>query len=403
MSEPTENDTRPFVAPGDLPSSRKYLIFAVMAFGQFMALLDIQIVAASLNEVQAGLSAGPDEISWVQTGYLMAELVMIPFSGFLAQALSTRWLFALSAGLFTLSSALCGMATDINSMVAFRVVQGFVGGAMVPMVFATGFALFSGPQRAMIPAILGMVGVLAPTLGPTVGGWLTGAVGWRSIFYVNIAPGIAVTVLAILFIRVDRPKLSLLKTIDYSHLAAMAVFLAGLGLRCWRKARATTGSAVARRRKPHGSTVGFLLFMEPLVRSRRTRVCNSRPDPFRRPTFAMACLFNLVIGFRALFIDLPGAGVPRPGQRRLELAQDRHDGGGGRLRPGDVGGGGRQPFATGRPADRHHSRLDAVRRQPVDDVIRHAPMGIRRAAVAPGPARVCHHAVHRPQRPAPLA
>src|SRR6202050_3816181 len=158
--------------PASLPTARKFLIFGVLAFGQFMALLDIQIVAASLNDIQAGLSAGPDEISWIQTGYLMAELVMIPFSAFLAQALSTRWLFALSAGLFTIASALCGMAWDIQSMIAFRIVQGFVGGAMVPTVFATGFSLFSGPQRAMIPAILGMVSVLAPTLGPTVGGWL---------------------------------------------------------------------------------------------------------------------------------------------------------------------------------------------------------------------------------------
>src|SRR6201987_6098083 len=195
----------PPIDPHAFSDARKYLIFAVMAFGQFMALIDIQIVAASLNDVQAGLSAGPDEISWVQTGYLMSELVMIPFSAFLANALSTRWLFALSAGLFTVASALCGMATDINSMIAFRIIQGFVGGAMVPTVFATGFAMFSGPQRAMIPAILGIVSVLAPTLGPTVGGWLTDAVGWRSIFYVNIIPGIVVTILAVSVIRVDRP------------------------------------------------------------------------------------------------------------------------------------------------------------------------------------------------------
>src|ERR1700750_3475079 len=108
-----------------------------MAFGQFMALLDIQIVAASLNDVQAGLSAGPDEISWGQPGYLMAELVMIPFSAFLAQALSTRWLFALSAGLFTLASALCGAAWDIDSMIGFRIIQGFVGGAMITSVLPT--------------------------------------------------------------------------------------------------------------------------------------------------------------------------------------------------------------------------------------------------------------------------
>ena len=160
----------PLIDPATLPNARKFLIFGVMAFGQFMALLDIQIVAASLNDVQAGLSAGPDEISWVQTAYLMAELVMIPFSAFLGQAMSTRWLFALSAGLFTVSSVLCGLAWNIESMIAFRVLQGFTGGAMVPTVFAIGLTIFSGKQRAMIPAILGMVSVLAPTLGPTVGG-----------------------------------------------------------------------------------------------------------------------------------------------------------------------------------------------------------------------------------------
>jgi hypothetical protein len=112
------------IDPGALPDKIKYLIFGVMAFGQFMALIDIQIVAASLNDVQAGLSAGPDEISWMQTGYLIAELIMIPFAAFLAQALSTRYLFAMSAGLFTISSALCGMAWDIESMIAFRVHSG---------------------------------------------------------------------------------------------------------------------------------------------------------------------------------------------------------------------------------------------------------------------------------------
>src|SRR5690242_14922065 len=172
-------------SPADLPLAQRFLIFGIMAFGQFMALIDIQIVAASLNDVQAGLSAGPDEISWVQTAYLMAELVMVPLSAFLAQALSTRGLFALSAGLFTLSSALCGLAWDIHSMILFRAIQGFVGGAMIPTVFATGYAMFTGKDRALIPAILGVVSTLAPSLGPTVGGWITDALGWRWIFYVN--------------------------------------------------------------------------------------------------------------------------------------------------------------------------------------------------------------------------
>jgi DHA2 family multidrug resistance protein len=282
------------IDPGALPDKIKYLIFGVMAFGQFMALIDIQIVAASLNEVQAGLSAGPDEISWVQTGYLMAELVMIPFAAFLAQALSTRWLFAISAGLFTISSALCGMAWDIDSMIAFRVLQGFTGGAMVPTVFATGFAMFSGPQRAMIPAILGMVSVLAPTLGPTVGGWLTEAVGWRSIFYINIVPGALVTVLAISVIKVDRPNFKMLKTIDYSHLVAMAVFLGGLEFvleegprkQWFEDSHIAIAAWVA--------FIAFLLFIERSFRSGGPIV---KLTPFRNPTFAFACVFNLVIGF----------------------------------------------------------------------------------------------------------
>lgn len=282
------------IDPSALPTKVKFLIFAVMAFGQFMALIDIQIVAASLNDVQAGLSAGPDEISWVQTGYLMAELVMIPFAAFLGQALSTRWLFALSAGLFTISSALCGMAWDIDSMILFRVLQGFTGGAMVPTVFATGFAMFTGPQRAMIPAILGMVSVLAPTLGPTVGGWLTQAIGWRSIFYINIVPGALVTLLAINVIKVDRPNLAMLKKIDYSHLVAMAMFLGGLEYVLEEGPRKQwledTHIAIA----AWVAFVAFLLFVERSFRSGGPVV---KLTPFRKPTFAFACAFNLVIGF----------------------------------------------------------------------------------------------------------
>jgi MFS transporter, DHA2 family, multidrug resistance protein len=282
------------VAPQDLPTARKYLIFGVMAFGQFMALIDIQIVSASLNDVQAGLSAGPDEISWVQTGYLMAELVMIPLSAFLTQALSTRWVFAGSAGLFTLASALCGMAWDIHSMTLFRVIQGFVGGAMVPTVFATGFVMFSGPQRAMIPAILGMVSVLAPTLGPTVGGWLTDAVGWRSIFYINIIPGIAVTILAATLIRVDKADTSMLKRIDYSHLLAMAVFLGGLEYVLEEGSRHDWFGDPSIATAAWLSAVAFALFLERSLNSNGPIV---KLSPFRKPTFAFACLFNLVIGF----------------------------------------------------------------------------------------------------------
>lgn len=284
----------PLDTPSSLSTARKFVIFGVMAFGQFMAMLDIQIVAASLNDVRAGLSAAPDEVSWIQTAYLMAELVMIPFSAFLAQAMSTRWLFAASAALFTLSSFLCGLAWNIESMIAFRALQGFTGGAMIPTVFATGFTLFEGRQRALIPAILGMVSVLAPTLGPTVGGLITQAIDWRWIFFINIAPGIAVTAAVIMLVRIDRADTGMLGRIDWLHLASMAVFLAGLEyvLEEGPKEGWLSDSHIAI--GAWLSFVAFVLFMERSFFSKNPIVNLS---PFRKPRFAFACLFNIVIGF----------------------------------------------------------------------------------------------------------
>ena len=280
--------------PENWPLPRKFLIFGVLAFGQFMALLDIQVVAASLNQVQAGLAAGPDEISWVQTAYLMAELVMIPFSAFLAQALSTRWLFALSAALFTLSSVFCGLAWNIESMIFFRILQGFTGGAMVPTVFAVGFTLFTGKQRALIPAILGMVSVLAPTLGPTVGGFITEQINWRWTFFINVAPGIAVTILTVILVRVDRANFALFRRIDWVHLASMAIFLGGLEyvleegprLDWFGDSRIVIAAWL--------SFVSFVLFLERSVFSATPIV---KITAFRNPTFMFASVFNLVIGF----------------------------------------------------------------------------------------------------------
>jgi MFS transporter, DHA2 family, multidrug resistance protein len=280
--------------PAGLSESRKLLIFAIMAFGQFMALLDIQIVAASLNSIQAGLNAGPDEIAWVQTAYLMAEIVMIPLAAFLSQALSTRWLFTLSAGLFTVSSLLCGLAWDINSMIAFRAIQGFTGGAMVPLVFATGFAMFEGPKRAMIPAILGMVSTLAPTLGPSLGGLITEYADWRWLFFMNIVPGVAVTLLFPLLGKVDSANPGMLRRIDWLHVASLAVFLAGLqyvleeGPRHeWFNDEAVLAAAWI-------SVVGAVVFFERTFFSTMPVV---KLTPFRRPTFVMACVLNFVIGF----------------------------------------------------------------------------------------------------------
>ncbi len=120
---------------------RRVVAFIAMVFGMFMAILDIQIVSASLAEIQAGLSASADEIPWVQTSYLIAEVIMIPLSGFLSRAISTRYLFVISAAGFTLMSILCSTATSIQEMILWRALQGFIGGAMIPDGFC--FRLFN--------------------------------------------------------------------------------------------------------------------------------------------------------------------------------------------------------------------------------------------------------------------
>ncbi|WP_022712544.1 MFS transporter, partial [Pseudochrobactrum sp. AO18b] len=149
---------------------RKALAFLAMVFGMFMAILDIQIVSASLAEIQAGLGASSDEISWVQTSYLIAEVVMIPLSGFLGRLLSTRVLFTVSAAGFTAASVLCATATNIEQMIVYRAIQGFIGGGMIPSVFAAAFTIFPPSKRSIVSPIVGLVATLAPTVGPTIGG-----------------------------------------------------------------------------------------------------------------------------------------------------------------------------------------------------------------------------------------
>lgn len=115
-----------------MPTAKKIFAFASMCVGMFIALIDIQIVSASLRDIGGGLSAGDDETVWVQTSYLIAEIIIIPLSGWLARVMSTRWLFAASAAGFTLMSLLCGWAWNIQSMIAFRALQGLAGGSMIP-------------------------------------------------------------------------------------------------------------------------------------------------------------------------------------------------------------------------------------------------------------------------------
>ncbi|WP_027214617.1 DHA2 family efflux MFS transporter permease subunit [Burkholderia sp. WSM2232] len=211
--------------PADQPTRSKVFAFALMCIGFFMATLDIQIVASSLKDIGGGLSASQDELSWVQTSYLIAEILVIPMSGWLTRVFSTRWLFAFSALGFTVTSMLCGLAWDINSMILFRGLQGALGAAMIPTVFTTAFVLFPGKQRLIASTTIGALASLAPTVGPVIGGWITSQWSWHWLFYLNLAPGLAVALMVPKYVHIDKADLSLLKRGDYVGILLMSGFL----------------------------------------------------------------------------------------------------------------------------------------------------------------------------------
>jgi DHA2 family multidrug resistance protein len=202
--------------------------FIAMCFGMFMAFLDIQIVSASLLEIQAGLSASADEIPWVQTSYLVAEVIAIPLSGFLSRALGTRALFAMSAAGFTAASVMCGLSSSINEMIVWRALQGFIGGGMVPTVFAAAYVIFPGPRQKLVAPVVGLIATLAPTIGPTIGGYVTEALSWHWLFFINIVPGIVVTIATLVLVDFDKPDYALLDNFDWWGLISMAGFLGAL-------------------------------------------------------------------------------------------------------------------------------------------------------------------------------
>ena len=207
---------------------RRLVAFLIMVFGMFMAILDIQIVSASLADIQAGLSASSSEVAWVQTSYLIAEVIAIPMSGFLSRALGTRLLFALSASGFTLASVACGLTSTIDQMIFWRAIQGFVGAGMIPTVFASAYSVFPRSKFHIVGPIIGLVATLAPTIGPTVGGYITELMSWHWLFFINIVPGIAITIGVLALVDFDEPNFGLLEHFDWWGLLAMAGFLGSL-------------------------------------------------------------------------------------------------------------------------------------------------------------------------------
>ncbi|MBV9377702.1 MAG: DHA2 family efflux MFS transporter permease subunit [Alphaproteobacteria bacterium] len=201
-----------------------------MSIGMFMAILDIQIVASSLPEIQAGLGIALNQLSWVQTAYLIAEVVAIPLTGWLTRVLSTRGAFLVSICGFAVASLACAASNSFWSLIPARVLQGFCGGALIPLVFSAIFLMFNGLGRNRATLVAGLFAMLAPTLGPAVGGFITDRFSWHWLFLINLPPGIIVAVLVAWAVDIDRPAWRSFRSVDLFALPLLAVFLGSLQL-----------------------------------------------------------------------------------------------------------------------------------------------------------------------------
>ncbi len=214
--------------PGSKVPLRTWVAVLASLLGAFMAVLDIAITNASLRDILGALSATQEEGSWISSAYLVAEIVVIPLAGFLAAVFSTRLYLVANVLLFLLFSTLCGMAWSLESMIVFRAAQGFTGGVMIPMAMTLVTRKLPLNKRPIGLALFGMTATLAPTLGPTVGGYLTELYGWPSIFYINWVPGVLLILGVSWGLEKDAKQLDLLKKVDWPSVAAMAIGLGSL-------------------------------------------------------------------------------------------------------------------------------------------------------------------------------
>lgn len=215
-------------APTDAASPRVWLGFGAMCLGMFMAILDVQIVATSLPDIQRALGIAPDQLSWVQTAYLIAEVIAIPLTGLLMRTLTMRWLFVGATTVFTLASLGCATARSFEALIAWRVIQGFAGGTLIPSVFAAVFLLFPPRRQGIATTLAGVLAVLAPTVGPIAGGWITDAFSWHWLFLVNVIPGVAAAGIGTALLPRARMALGQARGLDWSSLALLALGLAAL-------------------------------------------------------------------------------------------------------------------------------------------------------------------------------
>ena len=292
ITEPrTEPCTEAFTEPCEA-SAATWLGFILMCLGMFMAILDIQVVATSLPAIQNALAISRDAMSWIQTAYLIAEITAIPLTGLLTRVLTLRGLFVLAISLFTLASIGCAFSDNFSTLVSFRVLQGFAGGTLIPAVFSAVFLLFPVRLHPIATTLAGIMAVLAPTIGPVVGGWITETWSWHWLFLINVAPGMVATSATPFLLPRDKPRLADLATLDRSSLALLAIALAGLEIGLKNAPQEGWLSPISLVLFA-ASTIAAIAFTQRTLKARPPVVDLST---LRAPAFAIGCALSFCLG-----------------------------------------------------------------------------------------------------------
>jgi DHA2 family multidrug resistance protein len=215
----------PFAARENAPVT---LITVTVMLGVIMAVIDSTIVNVAINTIGGNLGASVDEVSWVATGYILANVVVMPLNGWLTAYLGRKRFYAFSLALFTIASLLCGTATSITQLVIYRVLQGIGGGALQPTAQAILFETYPPEKRGSAMAIFGLGAMVGPAVGPTLGGYLVDNASWQLIFLINVPIGILAVMMTMAFIPnpkfIERSKAGL----DWVGLGLLTAGLASL-------------------------------------------------------------------------------------------------------------------------------------------------------------------------------
>ncbi len=297
MATTKNRSSRPSNIPVDqagyVRGARKWIIAVTASLAALVEIIDTSIVNVALKDIQTNLGATISEVGWVVTAYAIANVILIPLSAWLGQRFGQKRYFIFSLIGFTIASMLCGFAVNLPMLIGSRILQGLCGGGLLAKGQTILYETFPPEEQPVAQGLFGVVALAGPAIGPTLGGYLTDALGWRWIFFVNLPLGIAAVTMAIIFLLPDRPNTAAQQKVDWWGIGLLTIAIGSLQTfleegekEGWFESPFIIGLAIA-------AVVGLILFIRQELRVRNPAV-NLRV--LRHRSLAAGSLFFGVLG-----------------------------------------------------------------------------------------------------------